>query len=153
MAYKTGKKEEIINLLKTHADKSMSLEEICQAILDGGKGRSTVYRIVFSLVECGLLRRISDGKTRHVTYQYVGDEHCKHHLHLKCRECGRLIHLDEGVSEGIKDAIVKIGGFELDEGEMLLGKCGECQIGQAYEGKHNGECYSCDDKKEREDHK
>ena len=127
MAYKTGKKEEIINLLKSRADESMSLEEICSELLDGGKGRSTVYRLVSGLVECGLLRRISDGKTRHITYQYVGDEHCKHHLHLKCRECGRLIHLDEGISDGIKDAIVKIGGFELDGGEMLLGKCGECQ--------------------------
>ena len=127
MAYKTGKKEEIINLLKSRADESMSLEEICRELLEEGKGRSTVYRLVSGLVECGLLRRISDGKTRHITYQYVGDEHCKHHLHLKCRECGRLIHLDEGISDGIKDAIVRIGGFELDEGEMLLGKCGECQ--------------------------
>ena len=126
MKYQTGKKEQVIDLLRNNSNKSLSLAEICEKILPDGHGRSTVYRLVSSLVECGTLRRLGDGKTRHVTYQYVGDEHCKHHLHLKCKECGRLIHLDEGVSDGIRDALVRIGGFEIDEGEMLLGKCTTC---------------------------
>lgn len=130
MKYQTGKKEQVIELLKNNSQSSLSLAEICDKLLSDGHGRSTVYRLVSSLVECGMLRRLGDGKTRHITYQYVGDEHCKHHLHLKCKECGRLIHLDEGISEGIKDTLVRIGGFEIDEGEMLLGKCNECQAEQ-----------------------
>ena len=129
MKYQTGKREQVIELLKNNSEKSLSLAQICEKLLSDGHGRSTVYRLVSSLVECGMLRRLGDGKTRHVTYQYVGDEHCKHHLHLKCKECGRLIHLDEGVSEGIKDTLVRIGGFSIDEGEMLLGKCTECRSG------------------------
>lgn len=130
MKYQTGKKEQVIELLKNNSSRSFSLAEICDKLLTDGHGRSTVYRLVSSLVDCGTLRRLGDGKTRHVTYQYVGDEHCKHHLHLKCKECGRLIHLDEGISEGIKDTLVRIGGFEIDEGEMLLGKCNDCQTEQ-----------------------
>ena len=127
MKYQTGKKEQVIELLKNNSDRSLSMAEICDTLLTDGHGRSTIYRLVSSLVECGTIRRLGDGKTRHITYQYVGDEHCKHHLHLKCKSCGRLIHLDEGISEGIKDTLVRIGGFQIDEGEMLLGRCNECK--------------------------
>ena len=61
MGYTTGKKEKIIELLSEHAGETYTLEEICDQILDGESGRSTVYRIVSELVADGSLRRISDG--------------------------------------------------------------------------------------------
>lgn len=115
-------------LLKECAETSLTLNEICDAVVSDGHGRSTVYRLISELVEEGKVRRISDGRTRHCTYQYIGDEHCKGHLHLKCKSCGRLIHMDEGATEELCRRVLDVGGFRLDVGELFFGRCGECSV-------------------------
>lgn len=125
MTYNTGKREQILKFLADNSARSYTLEEICENIIPDGHGKSTVYRIVSELVEKDCLRRLSDGKTRHCTYQYVGDEECRGHLHLKCRGCGRLIHLDEQVSHELCDALLA-SGFAVEEGSMLFGRCEGC---------------------------
>ena len=127
MGYNTGKRERILTFLSENGDRSYTLEEICAALTEDGKGKSTVYRIVSELVGEGCLSRLSDGRTRHCTYQYVGDEHCHHHMHLKCKGCGRLVHLDEGVSRDFERTLMAIGGFTIEEGTMLFGTCRECK--------------------------
>jgi Fur family ferric uptake transcriptional regulator len=126
MKYSTGKRAQIIEFLSTNAERSFTIEEIADAITENGHGRSTVYRIVAELLEGRCIRRLSDGATRHCTYQYVGDEECKMHLHLKCRDCGRLIHLDDEISHELCDTLLS-RGFSLEEGSMLFGKCEECK--------------------------
>ena len=126
MRYTTGKRERILAFLSDNKDVSYTLEEICAALTDGGKGRSTVYRLVSELVGEGCIRRLSDGRTRHCTYQYVGDECCHSHLHLKCKGCGRLMHLDEGVSRDFERAVLNVGGFTIEEGTLLFGTCHDC---------------------------
>ena len=128
MTYKTEKKSAIINFFKKSGLNAFTIEEICSALLTDGKGKSTVYRIVSTLVKEGVLRRISDAKTRRVTYQYVGYGHCSEHLHLKCKDCGRLIHLDEDISHLVEKEILKLKGFALDEGALLYGKCDKCNL-------------------------
>ena len=126
MGYMTGNKERILGFLLENANSSYTLEEICAALTTDGKGKSTVYRIVSRLVAEGYVRRLSDGKTRHCTYQYVGGEHCHHHLHLKCKGCGRLVHLGEGESRRFERVLLDIGGFVIEEGTLLFGTCKEC---------------------------
>ena len=126
MRYNTGKRERILDFLSDNSDLSYTLEEICDAITSDGKGKSTIYRIVSELVAEGCVHRLSDGRTRHCTYQHVGDEHCHHHLHLKCKGCGRLVHLDESVSRDFEKTLMNIGGFTIDEGAMLFGTCKDC---------------------------
>ncbi len=132
MRYVTGKRERVVDFLKNSSDVSFTLEEICDAVLGGGGGRSTVYRLVSELVTDGILRRISDGRTRRFTYQYIGGEGCHHHLHLKCNACGRLIHLNDEFSHELEAKLMSVGGFAVEEGTMLFGKCRECNG-----GKHN----------------
>ena len=127
MTYKTGKREAILDFLSTHADSSFSLLEICDAIVADGHGKSTVYRIVSELLGDGCIRKISDGKTRHCTYQYIGDDECRCHLHLKCRGCGRLYHLGHEISDELSKTL-KDSGFSLDDGAMLFGKCNSCTV-------------------------
>lgn len=128
MKYKTGKRELIISFLRKNSSKSFTLEEISNEITADGRGKSTVYRIVADLLSEGKLRRLSDGKTRHCTYQYIGNEECSSHLHLKCRECGRLIHLKDELSDEFAKALLLTDGFALDAGTMLFGQCSDCQI-------------------------
>lgn len=129
MGYTTGKKEKIMRLMRDNHGVSYSLEHICELVLDGDSGKSTVYRIVSELVADGCLRRICDERTRRVTYQYMGSEECHNHLHLKCKGCGRLIHLDDKISRELEDSVRSAGGFSIDEGALLLGTCLDCSGG------------------------
>ena len=126
MIYNTEKREEIINFLKENCGKAYSAEQICSAILKDGRGKSTVFRIISKLLDEGIIQRISDAKTRRVTYQYIHTGHCREHLHLKCKECGRLIHLSEEVSHVFGQKILSAEGFEIDVGALLYGKCDTC---------------------------
>ena len=126
MKYTTGKRQRIIDFLSKNCQSAYTLEEISSALTEDGKGKSTVYRIVSELVAEGKITRISDGRTRHCTYQYVGGESCHAHLHLKCKGCGRLVHLDEGVSRDFERTLKSVGGFTIEEGTMLFGTCKEC---------------------------
>ena len=125
MKYNTKRREDVLAFLTENAHSSYSAEQISLAVLEDGRGKSTVYRILAELVADGQLRRIADGESRHITYQYVGGECGHRHLHLKCKDCGRLIHLDEGTSSEVK-ARLSVGGFTIDEGELLLGRCNAC---------------------------
>ena len=130
MRYITGKRERIIDFMSRNNDRSYTLEEICAATTDNGRGKSTVYRLVSELVCDGKITRISDGRTRRCTYQYVGEESCHSHLHLKCKGCGKLLHLDEKVSESLENAVKRAGGFLIDEGALLFGTCAGCAGGK-----------------------
>ena len=50
MTYNTQREKQILNLLSKEKDRSFSIEEICEKILEGG-GKSTVYRIISKLTE------------------------------------------------------------------------------------------------------
>ena len=126
MTYNTEKRAELVRFLESNGGSSVTIEEICAAILTDGKGKSTVYRLMSKLVSDGGVRKISDPKTRHVTYQYIHAGHCSEHMHLKCKECGKLIHLDEETSRNFERQIKCSRGCALDEGALLFGVCGSC---------------------------
>ena len=125
MTYKTGKKELILELLSKNPDKAFGIEEICASVLDGGRGKSTVYRLVGELVVEGLLRRLSEGGERAFRYQYFGGE-CHGHLHLCCSGCGALVHLDCEASHRVKESVMA-AGFTLEDGAVLAGECERCR--------------------------
>ena len=47
---------------------------------------------------------------------------------LKCKDCGRLIHLDDDISHLVENEILKLKGFALDEGALLYGRCDKCNL-------------------------
>lgn len=126
MGYTTGKRERILEFMSSNADASFTLEEICERLLTDGHGKSTVYRIVSELVGDGRIKRLSDGRTRKCTYQFVGGESCHEHLHLKCKGCGKMLHLDEKISHKLVSEVLRAGGFLVEEGTFLFGTCREC---------------------------
>ena len=126
MTYNTERRHEIIALTASERERAFTAEEICGRLLNDGNGKSTVYRIISNLVNEGILKRISDGKSRHVKYQYLGERVCAEHLHLKCNSCGKLIHLDKERSKIIVSSLRDCDGFSLDQTEFLIGRCKKC---------------------------
>lgn len=126
MTYRTEKRSDITALLKASPDRAFTVDEIARAVCPDGSARSTVYRIVSKMVCEGTLRKITDEHSRHTTYQYLGGCGCDEHLHLKCKECGRLIHLDHETSHLLEERIMANGHFAIDEGALLFGRCEGC---------------------------
>ena len=127
MTYNTEKRTAIINFLKKRHDKGFSIDDIASALSPDGRAKSTYYRLVSKLVGEGVIRKITDEKTRHTTYQYLCLDGCDEHLHLKCKECGKLIHLDSETSHLVEERIMGAGGFAIDEGALIFGRCNSCK--------------------------
>ena len=129
MTYNTEKRIRIIAILKESEGRAYTIDELSAAVCPDGKGRSSVYRIVANLCRDGELRKITDAQSRHTTYQYLGSHECAEHLHLKCKGCGRLIHLDCETSHMLESKIMSANGFTIDDGAMLFGRCEDCTRG------------------------
>ena len=129
MTYNTEKRSKTVALLSENSGQAFSIEEIAARVRPDGKGKSSVYRIVAQLCREGAVRKITDAQSRHTTYQYLGGHECAEHLHLKCKGCGRLIHLDCETSRLLESKIMATQGFSLDEGALLFGKCEDCTRG------------------------
>ena len=128
MTYNTEMRARIVAYLKERGGTPTTILEICDALLEGESGKSTVYRLVAKLCREGALRKISDPASRRVTYQYIHSGHCSEHLHLKCRECGEMLHLGEKASHELEARLMSEAGFALDEGALIYGVCRECTV-------------------------
>ncbi len=130
MTYDTGREQALLALLKESGERGLSLHEICNRLTPDGKGKSTIFRLLAALTEQGTIRKLPDGNGRHFIYQYTAGSHCRSHLHLKCTECGRFVHLTEGLSRLLCEALHAEGHFSLDEEKTLLfGRCEACAGG------------------------
>ena len=134
MTYNTEKRADILKLLSSNQSLSYTVEEICEKILDGGHGKSTVYRLIAKLCEEGSVKRVLDSDTGRIGYQYIGDGECAHHLHLKCKECGAVIHLDSETTGDLLNNIKNVKGFAIELGALIYGVCEGCVLHSKTEG-------------------
>jgi Fur family ferric uptake transcriptional regulator len=87
-------------------------------------GYATVYRTIKLLTECGLAveRHFRDGEARYESAQK------RHHDHLICESCGRIVEFEEARIESLQEEIAKRLGFRFTGHKMeLYGVCRECQ--------------------------
>ena len=124
MAYNTEQKKAILDLLSANPERQFTAEEIAEA-LSGAVGVSTVYRRMPDLVKGGEVKRFEVG--RKSVYQAVTCAHRAEHLHMKCSECGRLLHLSHELSEQIASLVSDGSSFSISEDTVLFGKCGKCK--------------------------
>ena len=124
--YHTHQRTNLLSFLKENSDKAFTIEEII-ASLSEPISQSTVYRLMQKLVEENLVHRTVKGNSRSFVYQYISDEKCENHLHMKCTDCGKVYHLDSGVTSIIQNNIKSNTSFEIDSHTVLLGKCGDCK--------------------------
>ena len=134
--YQTQQKSQLLDYLARHADGALSMEEVADGLRsdlgDKAPGKSTVYRLVNRLVEEGTVRRFSAEDSRSSLYQIVGDKNCHQHLHMKCTQCGKLMHMNDEQSEKIIEQIFGSSDFAVNQEQTTLyGSCAECSKRQA----------------------
>ena len=124
--YRTKQKDALLAYLRT-ADTPLSTEQIVSALRAGGEqtAQSTVYRLIRQMCEEGSVKCIPQDKK--FLYQLVPDNSCHHHLHLKCTQCGRLLHMDHKQSERLIEDIYGENAFAVSEEQTTLyGTCSRC---------------------------
>lgn len=127
--YNTKQKSRLIDFFKKNASSQLSVNEIISGVCgDGDTGKSTIYRLISKMAEDGTLLRMHGEDSKSVLYQYVGEgTHCGEHFHLKCKECGRLIHLDCHHLENIGMHIAEEHKFIIDTKKTVFyGICENC---------------------------
>ncbi len=129
--YVTEQKRMLRQFLREQAERAYTVDElVCHMRARYGEeapGKSTVYRLITKMTEEGHVKRFVRGHSRQFVYQSVVGERCHAHLHLKCMGCGKLIHLDERVSDELLGQVRACSDFAVDEEEtVLFGACSSC---------------------------
>ena len=88
----------------------------------------TIYRYLDNLVKEGIIKKNYSEEKSSSCYQYVG-KRCKEHYHLKCNNCGEIIHLDSEIFSSIEKKIIDRYGFKIDNIKTILyGTCNKCNM-------------------------
>ena len=129
--YKTEQKQRLWDFLCRNRESAFTVEELAQKLYaeqsEQAPGKSTLYRQINKLVAEGRVKRIVKGNSRHFVYQITEGEGCHTHLHMKCVECGKLLHLDDELSRALLESVRRSSDFSVDEeSTVLFGECALC---------------------------
>lgn len=126
--YNTKQKQTLKDFFKNNKDKQYSINEITDTISQNNIGKSTIYRLIDKMTEEGSIRRFR-GEGKSVLYQYVGEHHeCDSHFHLKCVDCGLLVHLECDYMRNLNEHITTHHKFDIDTSKTILyGVCSKCR--------------------------
>ena len=104
------------------ASSPLSPEQIHSKVGSEICDRATVYRILESLGEAGLVQRlILEGKTL-----YLPEESNHHHHHIVCRKCRSTVCLDECLISPLEKKARQLGFHDIRHSLQLTGLCAKC---------------------------
>lgn len=129
--YQTRQRRAVLDFLARNGERQFTVDALLAAMGENAPGRSTAYRLLDRLAEEGAVRRFLSEGTHTAAYQATATGHCDAHLHLKCVTCGKLIHLDEAISDAVQSDLLCRAGFAVDDSRTtIFGTCADCQAGK-----------------------
>lgn len=125
--YKTEQRELINEFLISNKDKFISAGELLEYMKEKKEsvGETTIYRFLKLLEEKNCVRTEIKNHTKY--YQYISND-CMTHFHLKCKKCGKTIHLECNSFDNVNKHINEKHGFILDHNTIIYGTCEKCKI-------------------------
>lgn len=134
--YTTKTRVEILKYIKANSDRAISASDIIEHMKEIGSSvnQTTVYRYLDKLILENIIVKYADVSGEKSVYQYIQNKNdCVNHLHLKCKECGKLIHMDCEFIDDFSKHLLNNHDFQIQyEGNMLYGICKDCE----YNKKH-----------------
>ena len=128
--YKTKQRAAILDFIKNNKDREVTANDILVYLNknDLKASQTTIYRYLDNLVKEGIIKKNYSEEKSSSCYQYVG-KRCKEHYHLKCNNCGEIIHLDSEIFSSIEKKIIDRYGFKIDNIKTILyGTCNKCNM-------------------------
>lgn len=127
-AYSTKQRKLLLDYLSQHTDEKLSAKQIAFALRDKSISLSAVYRNLSVLEKAGAIKRYGVSESREIIYQFIDEKNCKEHLHLSCKKCGRIFHLNSKDSEIFIKIIADNESFTVDRAKTVVyGICKDCQ--------------------------
>ncbi|MBE6686812.1 MAG: hypothetical protein E7591_06215 [Ruminococcaceae bacterium] len=131
--YITEQRRQLIEFMQRYSGLSLSVDKwrekmLEELSLEKVPSRSTFYRTMLKLKREGAVIRFADQASHTSRYQIAN---CKEHfhLHLKCIECGSLIHMSHEASRELHNVILKDNNFNVDKNQTVIyGICSECKV-------------------------
>lgn len=125
MKYLTKNKKEILEILISHSDEHLTVYDI-RNLSNQELSLASLYRIIDSFVEEGLVRKYTIDINTPSCYQYIGKGH--EHFHLVCKNCGKIYHLECDEVNKLIAHIQEEHHFDIDISQInLYGLCKSCQ--------------------------
>ena len=130
--YHTGQREEVIGCLAAAEHGHLTAADVCRLLKRAGSTTSTatIYRQLDRLVEEGAAIRLTPEGERSACYELLDKAHCRKGRchHLKCEECGALIHLSCNEVESLEKHLLDSHGFAINAGRTVFyGVCCACR--------------------------
>lgn len=131
-SYNTAGRRRLLLFLGDNPEKQYTVDELYSALCVQNLrvGKSSLYRLLDKLCAEGIVRKFKEEGKDSSLYQYLGsDAECAHHLHLKCLNCGRLIHLECHLGNELIAHIRAEHGFSVNSKKSVLwGVCESCAV-------------------------
>lgn len=128
--YKTKQREAILQYLIQNQDKHINVDCIVEHLKQQGEavGKTTVYRYLDILAKKNQVRKYFVEEGTSSCYQYIAEEkNVKEHYHLKCNQCGNLLHMHCEDFIKIQEHLLQEHDFRLDTSKTVLyGICKDC---------------------------
>lgn len=113
----------ILEILQLPENQHISAEDVYKILIDIGEdiGLATVYRVLNQFDDAGILNRhhFEGGKS------VFEISHKKHHDHLVCLKCGKVIEFEDPVIEKRQDEVAEKHNIKLTHHSLYL--YGECK--------------------------
>lgn len=130
-SYKTKQREKIEEIFASSGGHE-TVDSLFEKLVNRGEniGRTTVYRTLEKLQNEGKARKYATAPGESVCYQYVSSKHhCNEHFHLKCEQCGRLIHIECDHINELSKHINDTHNFRVNNLKTVLyGVCEQCAV-------------------------
>ena len=100
--YRTKSKDAIRAYLDTHREHSFSAYDVNEYMLENDiqVNLTTIYRNLDKLTESGEVMKYKTAEDEFCRYQCARPHaQCQGHIHMQCRECGNLFHLEGNFME------------------------------------------------------
>ena len=125
--YKTKQKEMILDLFKNNPGRHFTASDICRNL--NNIGQATVYRKLEDLVSEGILEKFITDPSSPACFELSEHEGKREHCHhMRCTECGSLIHLKceelDDITKHLKH-IAKLEKINIEDDAILTIACTE----------------------------
>ncbi|MFA7674155.1 MAG: transcriptional repressor [Clostridia bacterium] len=125
--YNTKQRDQLLSFFKEHREKCFSSKEL---INESGIniGEATLYRYLAKFTEEGILNRYTGDSESKVYYQIKNCNSHDEHFHLKCTQCGRLLHSDCKFMKDMDEHFKNVHDFSVDNTKTVIyGICKDCK--------------------------